>query len=149
MWKRIAVVVAALALPPAAVSASDASLIQPPPGARIVGSSLVDEIRAVPELTTARAAAAVTPAKEKLVGVEGIDRLFESDGSFADTVAYFDAQFKQPGYRRLARVESPSATAWTVRRPDGSVADAVVRNTTPTTFELTELSAAQSEPMTK
>jgi len=150
MWTRIAIVAAALALPAATASAKEPPLIEPPAGAKLVGSALVDEIRAFPELSAHNGAAQQTsPAKEKIVGVEGIDRVFEIDRPFGDTVASLDTEFKQSGFRRLARVETPSATAWSVKRPDGSVANAVVRNTTPTTIELTELSAAQSAPTPK
>jgi hypothetical protein len=146
MSTRLALVAAVLALPAAArAQASGAPLIQPPPGATLVGSSTVDEIRALPELARDTS----QPLKEKLVGVEGVDRVFTTDRSFGESVAYFDSLFKQGGYRRLSRNQTPSATAWTVKRPDGSIAAAVVRNTTPTTLELTEPSAAQSASATK
>lgn len=145
MWKRVALITAALTLPVAAAFAADGSLIQPPPDAKLVGRSVVDEIRAFPELGSGMKTLSAKPHKEKLVGVAGIDRVFTTDRSFGDTVSYFDQKFKATGYKIDARVETPSSTAWTVKRPDGTVANAVVRNTTPTTIELNEVASATGE----
>jgi len=71
--------------------------------------------------------------------VTSIDRVFETNRSFSDVVSFFD----QSGYQVVERTDTPGATAWTVKRPDGTVAHAVVRNTRPTTFELVEV---KSEP---
>ncbi|MDB4967777.1 MAG: hypothetical protein JWN44_3466 [Myxococcales bacterium] len=157
MWSRIVVVGLVLAVPFAAAraapqssggssdsSGSNSPLIQPPPGAKLIGNSAVDEIRAFPE-TGIKASLKGRPEKEKIVGIEGVDRVFQTDRSFGDTVGYFDQQFKQAGYQTMTRVEAPSATAWTIKRPDGTIANAVVRNTTPTTFELAEVAAAKAE----
>jgi len=121
--------------------ARDGVLIAPPPGARLVGTVIVDEVRAFPELGQGMK----TLQRETAVGVAGIDRIYEVDRSFADTVSYFDSQFKAAGTSILARVATRSSTAWKVKRPDGNVANAVVRNTSPTTFELTEVSAAPAK----
>lgn len=118
---------------------SESALIKIPPGAVPVGKSVVDEVRAFPEMNKGQQKAQT----EKIVGVEGVDRVFQIDRPFADTVAFFDQQFKQSGFKQLARVETQSSTAWTVKRPDGTVANAVVRNTKPTTFELTEAAASE------
>lgn len=133
-----ALVFAVALLVPLAARAGRAALIEPPPEARPIGRSTVDEIRAFPEIAskTTRAGGA---AREKLVGVEGVDRLFETDRSFGDTVAYFDAALRGHGFRTRARVETASATAWTAVRPDGTVAQVAVRNTTPTSIEVTEV----------
>jgi hypothetical protein len=151
MWSRIVVlalfvaapVMVARAAPPSDTSSDDQSLIKPPPDAKVVGMSVIDEIRAFPEMGL-KGALTGKPSKEKIVGVSGVDRLFQTDRSFADTVSYFDNQFKQGGYKIEARVETPSATAWTVKRPDGTVADAVVRNTRPTTIEIAEVSSTSA-----
>jgi hypothetical protein len=152
MWTRIALfslvmtapLAVARAAPPSdtssSSSASDPSLIKPPPDTKLLGTSTVDEIRAFPEMGI-KGLLTGKPEKAKIVGVTGVDRIFQTNGSFADTVSYFDGQFKQSGYQVTARLETPSATVWTVKRPDGTVANAVVRNTKPTTFELTEISA--------
>ncbi len=142
MRTTLAIVTVAVALPLATAHAQrdqEVALIQPPPDARLVGSSTVDEIRAFPELYSRSPAVDGQPAKEKLVGVEGVDRVFETHRSYAATVAYFDARFRRGGYRTQARVETATATAWSVKRPDGTVAQAAVRDTTPTSIELTEV----------
>ena len=117
--------------------ASAPPLIAPPDDARLVGSSSLDEIRALPELGAGSLEAA-RPAREKLVGVAGVDRVFTTDRSFADTVGYFDSHLRHGGYHSRGRVERAGATAWIVRRPDGSIAEVAVRNTTPTTIEIVE-----------
>jgi hypothetical protein len=126
-------------------SSDEAGLIKVPPNATLLGKSVVDEIRAFPEMSKSGKS---KPMAEKIVGIEGVDRVFSVDRSFADTVSYFDQQFKQGGFQQLARVETPSATAWTLKRPDGTVANTVVRNTQPTTVEIAEASAtaAKVEP---
>jgi hypothetical protein len=149
MLLRAGVVVLVLGLPfavtyaeqPAGSSSqnSEFGLIKVPPSAVPVGKSVVDEVRAFPEMGKGQSKAQM----EKIVGVEGVDRVFQTDRPFADTVAFFDQQFKQPGFKQLARVETQSATAWTVKRPDGTVANAVVRNTKPTTLELAEATATE------
>ncbi len=151
MWTRIialalvvaAPLVVARAAPPSDTS-SDQQLIKPPPNAKLIGTSVLDEIRAFPEMGL-KGLVTGKPAKERVVGVTGVDRLFQTDQSYADTVSHFENQFKQGGYKVEAKVESPSATAWTVRRPDGTIADAVVRNTTPTTVELAEVASTRAE----
>jgi hypothetical protein len=76
------------------------------------------------------------PANASLAGLAVVKEIH--------AVAVFDQEFKQSGYQMPARVETPSATAWTVRRRDGTVANAVVRKTSPTTIELTEAAAASA-----
>jgi hypothetical protein len=150
-WSRIGLLGLALLLPAAVAQAvpldtgtsqkrADTWLIKPPLDATLVGTSVVDEIRAFPEMG-GRAANKEEAQAEKMLGVQGIDRMFQTNRSFGDTVLYFDQQFKLPGYQVMARVDTPSATAWTVRRPDGGVANAVVRNTSPTTLEIVEARA--------
>jgi hypothetical protein len=136
-------VVVARAAPQSDTASEDQSLIKPPPNAKLLGTSVVDEIRSFPEIGP-KGTATGNPTKEKIVGITGVDRLFQTDRSFGDTVSYFDNQFKQSGYHIQARVETPSATAWTVKRPDGSVADAVVRNTNPTTVEIAEVASSSA-----
>ena len=122
--------------------AAGADLIAPPASARLVGTSIIDEIRSFPELGAGMKMLPTREQKETLVGVSGVDRLFETDASFGDTVAYFDELFEHGGQHIVSRAASSSATAWSVEEPDGSVANAVVRNTTPTTIELAETVAA-------
>lgn len=119
---------------------SAGGFIEVPESAKLVGSSVVDEIRSFPELGKGMK----TIQKEHLVGVAGVDRLFESERSFDETVAFFDHQLKSGGNRVRERVATPSAVVWSVKRPDGNVANAVVRNTRPTTIELTEVGEAST-----
>lgn len=95
--------------------------------------------------TMSARARAMPRATEDLVA-RGI--AVQRDRPFADAVSYFDQAFSQGGYEVQARVQTPSSVAWTVKRPDGTVADAVVRNTKPTTIELTEVgtTAMKVEP---
>jgi hypothetical protein len=141
MWSRVALLGAVLAFPTAAARAADDSsvLIKAPPQATLIGTSKIDEIRAFPEMSGKQGKD--KPALERIVDVTGVDRLFQSDRSFADTVSFFDQQFKQASYQVMARVETPSATAWTLKRPDGTVANCVVRNTSPATIEIAEAAA--------
>jgi hypothetical protein len=158
MSSRVLALVLASSLPFAALEATaqgrqssqaggEASLIKPPPDATMIGSAVIDEIRAFPEMSgkSGGGGAKAKAQAAKIVNVQGIDRTFETRRPFADAVAYFDQQFKQTGYEVMARVDSPSATAWTVKRPDGTVANAVVRNTKPTTIELAEVSGAAAK----
>jgi hypothetical protein len=120
----------------AAAPPGDEALIKTPPDARLAGTSTIQEIRAFPEMGSKGKAQAA-----KLVGIDGVDRMYETDRSFADTVSFFDQEFKQPGFQVQARAVTASATSWTVKRPDGTVANAAVRNTRPTTFEIAEVTA--------
>jgi hypothetical protein len=118
----------------------EAALLKTPPSSVLIGTAIVDEIRAFPEMSGKGQAR--DKKVEKLVGIEGIDRVFQTDKSMNETAMFFDQQFKQTGHEVLGRVESTHALSWTVKRPDGTVANIVVRNTRPTTFEIVEVSAA-------
>jgi len=133
MWLRLSV---SLLLCGALQAQEQPAMINPPPNAKLLGSSEIAEIRALPEMGLK---AKGKPQAATVVGIDGIDRIFETEKSFADTVSFFDQQFKQPGYEIVARVETPSATAWTVKRTDGTIANAAVRNTKPTSFEIAEV----------
>ena len=122
-------------------SSDESAMIKPPPDAQLVATTTVDEIRAFPEMAM-KGKTTGKPQAEKVVAVQGVDRLFQTNRPFADAVSYFDQAFKQGGYEVQARVQTPSSVAWTVKRPDGSVANAVVRNTKPTTIELAEVGTA-------
>ena len=148
MHKTIVILASALALPlglaraqplGTPLGADEAPLVPTPDGARLIGQSSVDEIRAFPELGAKTLDGGSELAREKLVGVAGIDRAFSTEASYDDTVGWFDARLKHGGYRIRSRVSAPGTTAWIARRPDGSVAEVAVRNTTPTTFEITEV----------
>ncbi|HXU68728.1 MAG TPA: hypothetical protein VN947_05340 [Polyangia bacterium] len=146
MWPSFALVAIAASGPIVAASGpmvATVGLIAAPADARLVGSATIDEIRAFPELGRGMK---TLPTRATAARVAGVDRIFEIDRPFADTVAWFDQAFTGGGQHIVSRVATPSATAWSVERPDGTVANAVVRNTTPTTIELAEVIA---EPETK
>ncbi|HZS36911.1 MAG TPA: hypothetical protein VFF06_08795 [Polyangia bacterium] len=139
MWKKW-LIGAALALAPALAAAakSDAALIQVPPDSRLIGTAVVDEVRQFPEQQNAK------KPMERVVGVSAIDRVFESNRPYGDTVSYFDQEFQKGGFQLMARTVTPSSTAWVVKRPDGKIANAIVRNTSPATLEIVEAAAAES-----
>ncbi len=108
------------------------SLVQVPPNAKLIGTSEVDEIRQFPEQKAGK-------PMERIVGVSAIDRVYEVQKPYADVVKFFDTQFQQKGYQQTSRAVTPTATSWTVRRPDGNVANVIVRNTSPATVETVEI----------
>lgn len=114
------------------------SLVQVPPNAKLVGTSEVDEIRQFPEQKSGK-------PMERIVGVTAIDRVYESERPYADAVKFFDQEFQRAGYQQTSRTVTSSATAWVVRRPDGNVANVIVRNTSPTTIEAVEVAAQQQQ----
>jgi hypothetical protein len=117
----------------------ESQMLQVPPSAKLIGESQVDEIREFPEMK----GRAKSENIERVVGVSATDRLYQTTKSYSDTVSFFDREFSKSGYQQRARVVTPSATAWTVQRPDGSLANAVVRNTKPITIETVEVTGEQ------
>jgi hypothetical protein len=113
------------------------SLVQVPPNARLIGTSEVDEVRQFPEQKAGK-------PMERIVGVSALDRVYEVEKPYADAVKFFDTQFQQKGFQQMSRTMTPTSTAWVVRRPDGNVANVIVRNTTPSTVEAVEVVSAQA-----
>jgi hypothetical protein len=113
------------------------ALVQVPPNARLVGTSQVDEVREFPEQNGGK-------PMERIIGVSAIDRVYEVQKPYADAVKFFDAQFRQQGFQQTSRMVTATATAWVVRRPDGNVANVIVRNTSPSTVEAVEVVSAQA-----
>jgi hypothetical protein len=112
--------------------------VQIPSGSTPVARTSVDEIRAFPEMASTAVGAALAK-DEKVLGTEATDSLYETDAAYDATVAFFDRQFKQRGYELRARTVTNTATAWTIRRPDHTTANVVVRVTSPRiTFEIAQ-----------
>lgn len=122
----------------------DSPMIRTPPGAQLVGAAEVDEIRALPEMSGTREGKQRAQAA-KVVGVKAVDRVYTTDKGYQDMVKFFDDQFKSTGAVTQARIVTPSSTAWTIQKPDGKLANLVVRNTKPTSFELVEVAGESAE----
>ncbi len=127
-----AILVAALLVPALAVAAPRGQL-DPPPGATLLGELQVTEIHEFPEMRVA----SVMPV-ESALAVTASDRLYQLGGTYAESVSAFDGMVARPGFRRIARSVTRTATAWTLRRPDGSLATAIVRDTRPVTLEIVQ-----------
>jgi hypothetical protein len=139
----IIAVAGAAAGQPGKAGAADASLVRVPPGALVVARTSVGETRAFPEMASTTEGREFAKA-EKVVGTEQVDTVYQVEKAYDVTVAFFDQQFKQPGFQVLARTVTQTATAWTVRRPDRTLASVVVRTTTPsTTFEIAQSDTAK------
>jgi hypothetical protein len=108
-------------------------------GAVLVGRSDVDDVHAFPEMAATaegRAVARTAP----MVSRHAQDAAYESPLPYGDTVRYFDDQFARRRMRIMARTVTQTATAWTVRRPDGTVASIIARTTQPkATFEIAQV----------
>ena len=100
-----------------------------PSDSMLAGAAPANEIRVVPEL----------PDVLRQTGVEGSDQLYQTAKSYKDTVAFFDQQFRGKGWSVVVKNATQTSTAWHIGRPDGKPATIVVRNTTPTSFEVIEI----------
>ena len=98
-----------------------------PPDSMMAATVMATELRVLPEL----------PDVPRTTGVDTSDQLYQTARSYKDMVAYFDRQFR--GFIVLVRRATQTSTAWHVERPDGKRATIVVRNTTPTSFEIIEV----------
>lgn len=110
-------------------------------GAMLIGQSDVNDVRAFPEMAvTAEGRAAATSRLG--LAVHARDAVYESPLSYADTVRYFDEQLARRRLRVVARTVTEAATAWAVQRSDATVANIIVRTTTPkTTFEIAQVAS--------
>ena len=109
--------------------ATTSGKISIPSDSMMAGISTTGAIRATPELSD------VLP----VLGVEAADQLYQTARPYKDTIAYFDQQFRDKGFRVIVRNATQTSTAWHITRPDGRPATLVVRNTTPTSFEVIEI----------
>jgi hypothetical protein len=143
MVKQIWIVAAALASyapgatlaeqpagPPA--QTTQAPRLELPHGAELVAAAEIDQVRAFPEQQAGKTKA----PPDAVVGVRAVDRVYQTDGSHADVVKFFDQEAAQPGNTQRARDTTQTTTAWTIVLPRGTVANVIVRNTQPTTIEI-------------
>lgn len=108
-------------------------------GAVIIGRSDVNEIRAFPEMA-ATAEGRATAVSHPVLSMHATDAVYQSPLGYDDTVRYFDDQFAHKKLRVIARTVTETSTAWTVQRPDATVANIIVRTTTPrVTFEIAQV----------
>ena len=121
------------------VDARAGGAIQMPPHSTLVAQSQVNEIRAFPEVISTSEGRSIAQSERSFA--QAVDRLYDVPMSYDESVGFFDDQFKKTKTRVLARTVTTTATAWTLRRPDNTVAHAVVRNTTPTTVEVSEVAS--------
>ena len=100
-----------------------------PDDAALTASMAVREIRAFPEETTI-----------ETIGVEGLDRVYQTKLSYRAAVRFFDRALSTGGIEASDRTATATATLWSVRCPGGERAHVAVRKTTPTTIEVVEAS---------
>lgn len=124
--------------------ASPVVAIQMPAHATLVAQSQVSEVRAFPEVIATSEGRTVAQSERSFA--QAVDRLYEVPLAYEESVRFFDEQFKKPKTRVLARTVTTTATAWTLRRSDNTIAHAVVRNTSPTTVEVSEAASALNAP---
>lgn len=96
------------------------------------------EIHAFPE--EAQAAKGGAPVVAAAVGVKGVDRIYQSDLSYVDTVSFFDRSLHAA--HAANRTSTPTATFWSMQRADTKPVHVAVRNTDPPTIEVIAVAAA-------
>jgi hypothetical protein len=111
-----------------------------PKDAKLVGSVESTDIRAFPEQVGTKSPQSAGIAKEEVVGVGGIDRVWMTKQPYRQAVSQLDQKLKGEGIQPIAKTTTQSSTAWNMRMPDGHVANVVVRNTQPTTIEAVQAS---------
>jgi hypothetical protein len=104
--------------------------VEMPSGAKLIGTSSAMEIRAFPELNKNKMATG-----DELTGAKAVDRAYETNKSYKDTVSHFDKMVKDGQATQMDRTTTKSTTAWSLRMTDGTMVNVVVRNTQPTTIE--------------
>ena len=110
-----------------------------PTGAKLVGSTSAAEVRAFPEMSKTKT------AEEEVVGARAVDRVYETNKSYKNTVGYFDKMVKNGRAEQMQRTVTRTATGWSLKLPDGTIQNVVVRNTRPTTIETVKATAAVGE----
>jgi hypothetical protein len=106
----------------------ESTQVMVPTGAKLVGSTSATEVRTFPEMSKNKS---TTP----IVGARAVDRVYETSKPYKTTVGYFDKLVKNGDAERLQRTVTKTATAWSLKMPDGTIQNVVVRNTKPTTIE--------------
>lgn len=111
-----------------------------PTGAKLVGSASAAEVRTFPEMSKTKGMTA-----EETVGARAIDRVYETNKPYKQTVAHFDKMVKSGQAEQMERTVTKTATGWSLKMPDGTVQNVVVRNTQPTTIETVQATGAVEE----
>ncbi len=96
-----------------------------PAGASLISSTKVTEVHSFAE----------DPSDEGLT-VDGLAGAYQTMQSYGDTVSFFDRSLTKAGFHVSSRAAMEQATVWSVRCPGGEHAHVLVRDTTPTTFEV-------------
>ena len=113
--------------------AGPAVRVDAPAGAFLVGKSDVSELRAFPEM-------AATAEGRASAASHAASVAYQSPLSYDETVRFFDDQFAKKHLRVIARTVTETSTAWTVDRGDSTMANVIVRTTTPkVTLEIAQL----------
>jgi len=108
--------------------------IELPSSASLTASAAVNEIGPFPEESqqaSARANFMVSTAV-----AHGTDRMYESELSYGEAVAFFDETLSKNGCEDAPRTTTSATTIWSIRCPDGQRAQVAVRSTRPTTIEV-------------
>jgi hypothetical protein len=105
-----------------------------PEGTTMTGTAPVNEIGAFPEEIAH--AQGHPDILDTAAGVAATDRMYETTGSYEDTVAFFDHALSTNGYKSSRKTTMRTATMWSVRCPDGRAARVAVRSTSPTGVEV-------------
>jgi hypothetical protein len=101
---------------------------------RCCGTVEADGLREIPELKGARVN---RMRDESVAGVRVLDQTWESRGSYADAVRFYDRALADDLV--IERDRADTATGWLVRLADGTVASITARNTQPATIEIQRL----------
>jgi hypothetical protein len=113
--------------------------IELPAGTSLVGSDTVARIHAFPEEPAGTWGD--DRAADTSIDARGTDRVFESKASYDIVLAYIDRSLSKDGIQSTLRVATDRATIWSVRSPGGERLRVAVRNTSPTTIEIVEVTA--------
>jgi len=126
---------------PGAQGTQQGAKITLPPGAKLVATAEVDQVRAFPEQQSAKGKG----TQEEIIGLKAVDRVFEADRSYQDVVRFFDQEAGQGGNTQLSRDTTSTSTSWTIKVPQGRAVNVIVRNTKPTTFEVVAASDVSAD----
>jgi hypothetical protein len=115
-------------------AAADEPPVPVPRDAVLRGTVEADGLREIPELKGARVN---RMRDESVAGVRVLDQTWESRGSYADAVRFYDRALADDLV--IERDRADTATGWLVRLADGTVASITARNTQPPTIEIQRL----------
>ena len=103
-----------------------------PANAKLVGETVIGEIREFPEQTQSKGGAG---SVQEAQGIQAEDRLYETSDSYAAAVGYFDKNLVRDKFTVDSREVTHTSTVWSLKGANGNVARLAVRNTSPTTVE--------------